>query len=373
MTDYRIISSDNHIVEPPDLWTSRAEPRFKDRAPHIVPMEDGDYWVCDGKQLTSVGIGAQAGRRFDEPEKLSMADRQENVRLGAYIPEEHVKDLDIDGIDVSIVYPTMGLILYSQVPDSELLTSIFRTYNDWVAEFCKPFPKRLKGIAMVNIDDIQDGIRELERCVNLGFAGAMITVYPVEERSYNSLEYEPLWATAQDLEIPLSLHVATNRPGPGQELVNVLSATPSFISNQDHWVRTSIGHMIFTGVFERYPKLRIGSIELDLGWVPHFLDKIDYTYTNRAVEFTPYRFREDMLPSDYFLRNVFLSFQEDALGIRDRHIIGVDKLLWGSDYPHFESTFPRSREIIEEILVDCTEEEKAKIVGGNAARIYHLD
>ena len=195
MAGYRIISSDSHVMEPPDLWTSRAEPRFMDRAPRIVRMEDGDdYWVCDDKQMISVGIGAQAGRRFEEPEKLTLADKQENVRPGGYIPEEHVKDLDIDGIDVSILYPSVGLILFAQVRDSELLTSLFRTYNDWLADFCSAFPKRLKGIAMVNIDDVQDGIKELERCANLGFAGAMITVYPTEDRSYNSLEYEPLWA-----------------------------------------------------------------------------------------------------------------------------------------------------------------------------------
>ena len=374
MAGYRIISSDSHVMEPPDLWTSRAEPRFMDRAPRIVRMEDGDdYWVCDDKQLISVGIGAQAGRRFEEPEKLTLADKQENVRPGGYIPEEHVKDLDIDGIDVSILYPSVGLILFAQVRDSELLTSLFRTYNDWLADFCSAFPKRLKGIAMVNIDDVQDGIKELERCANLGFAGAMITVYPTEDRSYNSLEYEPLWAAAQDLEMPLSLHIGTNRPGPGQDMQELLSVTPSFATNQDHWVRMSIGHMIFIGVFERYPKLQAGSIELDLSWIPHFVDKIDYSYTNRAIEFAPYRFKEDMLPSDYFYRNVFSSFQEDALGVKLRDLIGVNSLLWGSDYPHFESTFPRSQQIIEEILVDCTDEEKAKIVGGNAARIYHLD
>ena len=135
----------------------------------------------------------------------------------------------------------------------------------------------------------------------------------------------------------------------------------------------SLGHIIFMGVFERYPKLSVGSIELELSWAPHFLDRMDYTYTQRVPLDSWHRFQEDMLPSDYFRRNVFLGFQEDALGIRDRHIIGVDTLLWGSDYPHFESTFPKSQEILKEILVDCTEEEKAKIAGGNAARVYHFD
>ena len=130
--------------------------------------------------------------------------------------------------------------------------------------------------------------------------------------------------------------------------------------------------MIFSGVFERFPKLQVAAIEMELSWVPHFLDRMDYTYTQRQTELTPHRFRDDMLPSDLFHQNVYLSFQEDALGIRDRHIIGVDNLMWGSDYPHAEGTFPRSQEIIQEILVDCTEEEKAKIAGGNAARVYKV-
>ena len=373
MADYTIVSADNHIMEPPDLWTSRAEPKFRDRVPHIIRREkDGmDWWYCDDLPVLGVGAGAQTGVRFEDPGKLALGDLQENVRPGGYVPEEHVKDMDIDGVDWSIVYPTIGLILFGQ-PDSKLLTYIFGLYNDWVAEFCKPISNRCMGIAMINIDDLQDGIKELERCAKLGFAGAMITVYPPEERSYSSPIYEPLWASAQDLQIPLSLHVATNRPGPGQEFVAVEDGSSAFVVNVDHWVRMSLAHMIFSGVFERYPKLQVGSIEHELSWVPHFLNRIDYAYTQRPPIGNWYRFKEDMLPSDYFHRNVFVGFQEDAMGIRDRNVIGVDNLLWGSDYPHFESTFPRSRQIIEEILVDCTDEEKAKVVGGNAMRVYNL-
>ena len=173
--------------------------------------------------------------------------------------------------------------------------------------------------------------------------------------------------------MPLSLHVGTNRPGPGQEFQDLDSATVSFLTNTDHWVRMSLSHMIFSGVFERYPKLQVGSVEMELSWVPHFLDRMDYNYTNRAADFHRwYQFKEGALPSDFFHSNVFLSFQEDDFGIRVRDAIGVDKLLWGSDYPHQESTFPRSREIIDAILSDCTEGEKAKIVGGNCARVYGL-
>ena len=375
MSDYRVISSDNHIFEPADLWTSRIESRFRDRAPHVVRLEDGsDWFFCDGLQMASgASVGAQAGRRFDEPENLSFASTYEEILPGGYIPEEQVRDMDADGIDVGILYPTVSLGFYTRISDSELLTALFRTYNDWLAEFCSPFPDRLKGIAMLNTDDVEVGVKELERCAKMGFAGAMITVFPPEEWGYDNPRYEPLWAAAQDLEMPLSLHITTVRLRPNEKFVDLIpTSAPSFLTNVDHWVRMSIGHMIFNGVFERYPKLQVGSVEMELSWVPHFLDRMDYNYTQRAIEFAPYRFKGDMLPSDFFRSNVFLGFQEDGLGIRDRNIIGVDNLLWGSDYPHPESTFPRSREIIDEILAGCTEEEKAKIVGGNAARIYNL-
>ncbi len=373
MGDYRVISSDNHVFEPADLWTTRGESKFKDRAPHIERLEEADWWFCEGRKVFDVTSGIQAGLRFEEPEKLSRVGRIEDVRPGGYIPEEHVKDMDADGVDVSIVYPTIGLLLYT-TPDGELLNSLFRTYNDWVGEFCRAFPKRLKGIAMLNVDDVREGVKELERCAKMGFAGALITVYPPEERSYNKPEYEPLWAAAQGLAMPLSLHVGTNRPGPGQffEDVEVEGRGP-FIVNLDYWVRMSLAHIIFSGVFERYPKLQVGSVEHELGWVPYFLHTLDSCYTERLPEVSGYRYKGDALPSDFFHNNVFLGFQEDAFGIEVRKHIGVDKLQWGSDYPHTESTFPRSQAILEEILVDCTEEERAKIVGGNAARVYGLD
>ena len=373
MAKSRIVSSDDHVFEPADLWTSRMAPKFSDRAPHIARLEDGsDWWFCDGVRGQNTGIGAQAGRRFEEPQALSLNDQYENVRPGAYIPGEHVKDMDLDGIDVSIIYPTAGLMHYS-IRDSELVTAVFRTYNDWIAEFCDSFPSRLKGIGMLNIDDVQAGVQEMERCARLGLVGAMVPVYPPEEVPYDSPEYEPIWAAAQDLGLPLSLHINTIRPGPSQIFTDNLIVKPADLNNVDHWVRMSLSHIIFSGVFERYPKLRVGSVEMELSWAPHFLDRADYTYTQTPLSEFLHRFGEDMLPSDYFRRNVFLSFQEDSLGIRERHVMGVDNLLWGSDYPHFESTFPRSLEILERILTGCDEVEKAKIAGGNASRIYRLD
>ena len=226
---------------------------------------------------------------------------------------------------------------------------------------------------MVNVDDVQVGISQLERAAKMGLVGAMISVYPPEDKAYYSPIYEPFGAAAQDLEMPLSLHIGTNRAVAGQASFDVGNITPASFCNVDYWVRMSVANMIYGGVFERYPGLQVGSIEMEVSWAPHFLERLDYNYLQRPQWDVWHRFQEDMLPSNYFHRNVFIGFQEDALGVQWRHIIGIDNLLWGSDYPHFESTFPRSREILEEILADCTEGEKVKIAGANCARVYHLD
>ncbi|MCE2463799.1 MAG: amidohydrolase family protein [Dehalococcoidia bacterium] len=377
MAGYRIISADSHVVEPDDLWLNRIEPEFKDRVPRVVRTETGgDFWfIGDDRFLSLAFAGAQTGKRFEDPTNMSFDEPFENVRPGGYDPDEHVKDMDIDGVDIGIVYPSLGLVLY-RIPDSELLSALFRTYNDWVGDFCSANPKRIKGIAMLNVDNVQVGVKELERCAKKGFVGAMITSYPIESKRYYLPEYEPLWAAASDLEMPLSLHAATNRGGSG-----IAAPVPgehdggraASQCNFDHFGRVNVTDLIFNGVFERYPKLQIGCVEQQVSWAPHLVDRMDYNYKQRSGGMTGKRFKNDMLPSDFFRQNVFIGFQEDALGVQLRDYIGVETLQWGSDYPHEESTFPRSRETLEEILAGCTEEEKALIAGGNAARINRLD
>ena len=373
MVGYRVISSDSHVVEPPDVWINGIEPKYRDRAPQVVHDETGDFWYIDGKQVLSATIGgSRSGDRFEG--KLTVQSAfLDDVRPGGYIPEEQIKDMDFEGVHAGILYPTFGLGLYRCVHDSEFLTAIFRAYNDWLAEFCNPFLARLRGIAMINLDEVEPGIKELERCAKIGLAGAMIAVSPLPDRPYSLPEYEPFWSAAQDLQMPLSLHFTTNRPVSKYEFSPIHKTNLTDMANIDHWVRMSLADMIFNGVFERYPKLQVGAVEHEMSWVPHFLDRLDYNYTQRIRLPDTYQFKEDALPSDYFQRNVFLGFQEDGLAISQRDLIGVDNMMWGSDYPHPEGTFPRSREILEEILADCTEDEKAKIAGGNAAKVYHFD
>ena len=374
MLAYRLISSDDHVYEPRDMWTTRMEPRHRDRSPRISSLDDGDWWVCDGIRGQDTGSGSQVGLRFEEPEKLSRHDRYENVRPGGFIPEEHVKDMDIDGVDVSVMYPTAGLIWYS-VPDSELLTAICDTYNGWIAEFCQSNPSRLKAIGTINVDDVEEGCAELERIAKLGMVGAFIPVYPLPDRPYRDPIYDRLWSTVQDLDLPLLLHIATNRGGiPGCEFTMDLNdLTAAGRSTTDHWVRYSLTAMIFAGVFDQYPKLQVATVEHEMAWIPHWLKQMDFTYEERPVFTQGWKSKEGMLPSDYWRRNMFVEFMEDDIGLQLRHIIGVDNMIWGNDFPHSESTWPHSMEFLDRALGDATDEERRKIISGNAAKMFKFD
>ena len=367
-----VISSDSHVFEPPDLWTNRIDRRFQDRAPRMERVDGTDELIIeDGQHLAGIGLISGAGLRFKKPELITHQARFEDVHTGGYDPEQHIKDMELDGVAGEVLYPSQGLF-YFKVEDSDLMSAIFRTYNDWLAEFCETNSARLKGIAMINLDNVAEGIQELERSAKLGLVGAMITEYPAEERRYDGAEYEPFWAAAQDLNMPLSLHTATARKGPNRAAGPTSVRTASGRANKVFLPATSLCDMIFSGVFERYPRLNVAVVEFELAWAPHLLGTMDYTYIERQKE-ASYRFKGDVLPSDFFHRNVYLSFQEDGIGIRMRDVIGVDRLMWGSDYPHAESTFPKSREILESILEGVPREEKAKIVGATAAQLYGFD
>jgi predicted TIM-barrel fold metal-dependent hydrolase len=370
MSTYKLISSDSHIIEPADLWVTRIDRQFKDRAPQMVHEGDVDQWYADGVKFGNIGTNQQAGLRFESPEKLTAAGSMQSAPRGGFDPHAHVKDMDLDSVTGDVLYPSQGLTIY-RVPDSDLLSAILRAYNDWLADFCRTYPQQLKGITMLNVDDPRDAALELQRAAKLGLAGAMIPLRPMEQR-YDHPTYEPLWAAAQDLDMPLSLHVGTYRWRPGTDPNDPSQDIVEF-TNRECDARNAIAAMIYAGVFERYPRLKVGAVEFEVAWAPYFIARMDNVYTERAVGRKRERFKDGLLPSDFFRRNVFISFQEDDLGIQLRSQIGVDNLMWGSDYPHAESTFPKSREIVERILKDVPVDEQTKIAGENAARLYHFD
>jgi predicted TIM-barrel fold metal-dependent hydrolase len=338
----------------------------------VIREDDADWWYVDGKRSNSFAGGAQAGSRFDHPESLRVAARFDEVRPGAYDPAAHLADNESDGVFGSVLYPTEGLLLYS-VPDSSLLSAMCRVYNDWLAEFCRYDPTRLRGIAMLNVDDPAEAASELDRAAQAGLAGGLIPVALPSGRYYDDPAFSVLWRTAVELRMPLSLHIGTERASPdgGGFTDDLRSLRPATMVNQDHQLRNSLTDLILGGVFERWPDLRVGSVEHELGWAPFFVERLDYTYHQRARRAGWHRFADPAVsPSDYFKRNVFVSFQSDRLGITLREHFGPGMLLWGSDYPHTESTYPRSRAALEDLLAPLSADERDAVRCGNTVALY---
>ena len=372
MSNYKLISSDSHIMEPPNLWLDRIDPEYRTRAPMVVREGENDQWYADGNiKFGIIGSNTQAGRRFDAPETIVTEGTYEDVRPGGMDPHEHVKDLDIDTVHAGILYPSMGLTVWV-IPSTDLLSAIFRAYNDWLADFCYHYPKRLKGIAMINVDSVGDAVNEMKRTKEMGLVGAMIPQRPLFGR-YDSPMYEPLWIAASELDVPLSIHIGTSRWSPSDIPTHGEGKGLVEFTNQEYHMKDNVAALIYSGVFERHPTLKIGIVEFEISWAPYFLQRMDTVYKERPVRFDGMRFGKNMLPSDFFRQNMFISFQEDALGIELRHHVGVETLVWGSDYPHAESTFPKSREIVDEILKGIPEAEKKLIAGENCARLYHIE
>lgn len=372
-----LLSSDSHIVEPPDLWAGKGG-ALAHRMPRVERLDDGDWWIVDGYKTMSF-LGIQTGERFEgDPEKLRTSGFVEEVRPGAYDPRIYVEENEHDGVWGSVIYPSQGLVLYC-VPVTDVVTTAMAVYNDWLADFCREDTGRLKGIAMLNLDDVDGAVRELERCRNLGLSGALVAVMPPPWQPYRDAVYDRFWAAAQDLDMPLSLHVATDRADPKVGApafrLDVKHVPPSMFVNSDLQVRQTLADLIFSGVFERFPRLRVGSVEHELGWIPFFLDRIDYVYTDRPRRGPEWkRFADpDVLPSDFFRSNVFASFQQDPSGLRLLDVMGRDTPTWGSDYPHTESTFPKSREILKSIVSDLTDEDTHAITAGTCARLYGFE
>src|SRR3954471_14634776 len=368
-----MVSSDSHVIEPPDLWQARVPAALRERAPRVVSEDAGDFWYVEGRRSLSF-LGIQAGDRFvKKATELRTVAKVSDVRAAAFDPAAYLAENESDSIWGCVLYPSQGMIIF-RTAGPDVMTASACAYNDWLSDFCSHDTNRLKGIAMVNVDDVDEGVAELTRARELGLAGAMITIAPPEERPSTKPVYDACWAAAQDLDMPISLHTATDRLDPaGRDTVRSHHVAQTALVNKDAQFRQALIDLIFTGVFERFPRLRVGSVEHELAWIPFFLGQADFTYRQRPSYGTAIAFGDAMLPSDFWRRNCFASFQEDAVGVRERGVIGVGTLMWGSDYPHTESTFPRSQQILSDVLAGVAPADAVRITSANAAELYGFE
>lgn len=369
MTDYKLFSADSHVSEPPDLWVSRIERRFRDRAPRLEVREyegfPAEFFIIEGQPPTRVGIGlAAAAQPGDRKEFIKKQGSYKNARPGGWDPAERLKDQDLDGVDGEILHTTLGFRLF-WIQDPDFQRACFCVYNDWLAEFCSYSPRRLVGLPLISLHDIELAVQELRRAAKIGLRGAMIWCSPPDDRPFSSAEYDPFWAEAQELGMPVTLHSATgsheSRTPLNWPLHNVV---------MHHEVERSIATLILSGVLQRFPGLKVISAENNAGWVPFLLQRLDAVARRGRFPLPP---GFTLKPSEYFHRQVFVSYIYDPVAVYNRHLIGLDNLMWSSDYPHEKSTWPRSQEIVERDFNGADPAERRKIVRDNVLRVFGLD
>ena len=383
MEDLTIISADSHIVEPPELWVERLDKKYRDQAPHTVrgyEGREGEWFIIGIRAIPVTNMFGTGIAGADLPDFFKKTF--DAAPASVWDPAERLKEQDVDGVKGEVLFASFGLSLY-MLDDVEFRRACFRAYNDYIAEYCSHDCNRLVGVGMVDLEDIPAAITELKYCADKGLRGVMIWSYPPPDRLYSHRGYEPFWSAAEDLGMVLVLHIHTGYNGTGIDRNRVVS---SFV-NLPVQIMQSLTDMILYGVFDRHPKLRVISAENDCSWIPNFMYRLDHYYGE-------FRFQEGlrpqdgeksgekgeklpelpMPPSEYLKRNVAVTFQNETGERVDytHRFIGAESLIWGSDYPHSDGTWPQSREVISETYAAVPKEDIQKMVAGNIARIFDI-
>jgi uncharacterized protein len=359
-----IISADSHVTEPADLWCQRLDRSFRHRAPRVVRDYGTDRYlfVAPGISSFPIATGFGAGKQGREL-KRHLHRGYEAARPGGWDPVERVKDQNADGVAGEVLYPTHGMKLFA-LPDAALQKACFHVYNDWILEFASAFPGRLAALSLISLYDVSEGVRELERVARMGARGVLVwSSSPDTVQPLGSHTYDPFWAAAASLGLPVSLHCIAS----GQPEVRSWSPYVQYLEVIQE-VQRSLAEIVCGGVLERFPNLIVVSAENDCGWFPHFLFRLDHAHEKFgkfAASPLPLR------PSEYVRRQIYATFQEDSTVLSmldDDH--ATEKYMWASDYPHVDSTWPNSRIIIEQTLRRLPEAARKNVIGRNAARLY---
>jgi predicted TIM-barrel fold metal-dependent hydrolase len=362
------VSADSHVVEPRDLWVNRLDKRFRDRAPRIESRPDGDYGIIDGLAANPIGlVGALMNDKIKGEIKDRGGKRYEETRPGGWDPAARIADQQLDHIRAEMLYPGMALGLFG-TPDPDYQLACFQVYNDWLAEFCAASPDRLAGAGVLPAKGPVESIaKEAERVVARGLKSVMLAA-EVPERPYTSREYDYLWSALRELDVPIAVHSGTSS---GMQVNERIKAYGIYgvhvVDNKIGKAMRLIAQIIYGGVVQRFPELRFVYVEGGIGWIAGVLHFMDHWWTDHRRWMEP---RVNDKPSVFFKRNFWATFEDDRAGVLTRELLNIDHLMWGSDYPHTEGTFPHSREQIAHDFDGIPAADLGKMVCENAGKLY---
>jgi len=368
---FKVLDSDIHIIEPPDLWPRYIDAAFRNRAPSGLTEDVGDLRLAlDGKPWGRVAVDADRNRRRQGRNYALNQERWRPFEERGWTSKVQLEAMDIEGIDVAVVYPSRGLFaLTIPAMDPPLAAAMAHAYNAWLYEFCQENPERLLAAGMISPFDVGDAVAEARRCVRqFGFRGVFLRPNEVNGRNWHDPYYEPLWAELEELEVPLGFH-----EGSGSQLRQVgeqFGANTLLKHVYSHPVEQmlAVGAFCAGGILERHPRLRVAFLEGNCGWVPFLLWRMD-----EHAEWLGDVYARDltMAPSAYFKRQCFVSVECDEEPVR--HVIeaiGDDRIVFSTDFPHGDSKFPRAVESFLQLPI--SEQSKKKILWDNCAAYYGL-
>jgi len=364
------VSADGHVVEPADLWTTRMDKRFRERAPRVESREEADYYIIEGLTEFPVGLeGVTLEEKIQGQVTTPKGRRHAETRPGAWDPQPRLVDQEHDHLRAEVIYPGGFGLQFFHVQDAEYQREIIRVYNDWISEFCSAAPDRLLGSALLPMrGPVEWAVEEAERIAKL--KGIRTVLIPAEvERSYAHADYNPMWDALQDIGLPVATHSGT---GTGEAIFAKMARLGTGLGVTDNKVlqpMRAMADLIWGAVPQRYPKLRFVIVEGGIGWVASLLGFMGHWWNDHRLWMEP---KLDEAPSTYFKRQFWATFEDDRAGILTRELVGVDRLMWGSDYPHTEGTFPYSQEQIMRDFMGVPEAEVYQMVTGNAAQLYGI-
>jgi len=372
MEDLILVSVDDHIIEPPELFDRHVSAKYKDQAPRVVEFADGEQrWQFQGQLMPTIASCAVSGRKREE--LGAEASRFNEMRSGCFDVNARVDDMNANGMLSSLCFPTMpgfaGQLFLGE--DKDLMLAMIRAYNDWhVQDWCGAHPGRFIPLAFVPLWDTRLAVEEIRRLAAMGVRSVCLpenpTVFglPSIHRDY----WSPVLEAIVEHEMVVSIHIGTAGPPP----------YPSLDTPQDWFnavinlmVANTLADWVFSPVLRKFPQLRIALSEGCIGWVPFMLERLDAAYTNHR--FWTYQNLGDLLPSDLVKRHFLFCFHEDAFGLEQRHKVGIDRIAWECDYPHCDSTWPTSPESLWLQVKDFPADEIAKISHANALDFFRFD
>jgi predicted TIM-barrel fold metal-dependent hydrolase len=371
--DMILVSVDDHVIEPPDIWDGRVPKKFADQVPRLVRLDDGtEAWEYLGEPSPNIGLNAVAGR---PPEDYSLdAQAFADMRPGCYDVHQRIRDMSVNGVLASLNFPSWpgfaGWRFY-KTPDKDLALALLRAYNDWHVEgWCRAYPDRLIPLGLVPLWDPALMADEVHRLAAMGCRAISFSENPVPIGlpSLHTDYWNPLWAACEDEQTVVCMHIGssstsfTTSPDAPFAVKHSLDGTKSMAAAAD---------LVFSSIFKRFPTFKFALSEGGIGWIPYFLDKIDIHYHHHRA-WTGEDFG-GKLPSQVFRERIVACFIEDPTGVKLRHDIGIDTITWECDYPHSDSTWPTSPETVAKQLDGLPDEDLDKITHLNAMAIYHFD